>query len=481
MATETGGLIARMRERWLIPVVCLVQLALISLPVWHFGEVIPAITVSLIVVSGIALLTSVTSALLYLCFIASVISSEFYEDHLMLPGNLHFCEALFLVVWGVAFVAWLQERRLGWRRTRLDRPMLVFLGLVVASIGLGLFYGQDVRQVMRDVRYPLYYVLFFIATGFFDLRRRGMFLTVLVISAAVVGVEYLIEFVRTVDLSYAGAFYRVARREGLLLPMGVLVLAAAFLYDTSPVRRMLGGFLLVPIGLALVVTMGRAMWGSLLFGLFCVGGLVLLDRGRNRGRRLLILMLIPVLLLGLGYYFQQITGAGVEDMAAHRLRRTVTEGDLEIQGRLLAYALALEKIWQRPVLGGGHGATISYLRVDEYSRPYVFTSGGVDNTYLTIMMRMGILGVIAFLWIFVRGLRIAYGMFRRTDDPLLKGFCVAFLAVYAALLVYIVTDNTMMGNRLIFWHACFLGILARLDGEADETGGDGGDRKLERG
>ncbi|MDE2888013.1 MAG: O-antigen ligase family protein [Gemmatimonadota bacterium] len=481
MAMEAGGSTARMHGRWLIPAVCLAQLAVIALPAWQFGEVIPLITVSLIVVSGIALMTSVTSALLYLCFIASVISSEFYEEHLMLPGNLHFCEALFVVVWGVAFVAWLQERKLSWRRTRLDRPMLVFLGLVAASIGLGLFYGHDVRQVMRDVRYPLYYVLFFVATGFFDLRRRGTFLAVLVISAAVVGVEYLIEFVRTVDLSYAGAFYRVARREGLLLPMGVLVIAAAFLYDTSPVRRMVVGLLLVPIGLALVVTMGRAMWGGLLFGLFCLGGLVLLDRGRHRGRRLLILLMIPILLLGLGYYFQQFTGAGIEDMAAHRLRRTVTEGDLEIQGRLLAYALALEKIWQRPLLGGGHGTTISYLRFDEYSRPYIFTSGGVDNTYLTIMMRMGVVGVIAFLWIFARGLRIAYGLFRRSDDPRLKGFCVAFLAVYAALLVYIVTDNTMMGNRLIFWHACFLGILARLDGEADETRGDGGGRELEFG
>ena len=481
MQTATGMSTARIREGWVIAAVSIVQLALIALPFWRFGEVIPVITVSLVVVSGIALMASVTSALLYLCFIASVISSEFYEDHLMLPGNLHFCEALFLVVWGVAFVAWLQERRLNRVRTRLDRPMLVFLALVVTSMALGLFYGQDVRQILRDVRYPLYYVLFFVVTGFFDLRRRGLFLSVLVVSAAVVGVEYLVEFVRAVDLSYAGAFFRVARREGLLLPMGVLVLAAAFLYDTSPVRRTVGGLLLVPIGLALVVTMGRAMWGSLLFGLFCVGGLVLLDRGRHRGRRLLILMLIPVLLLGLGYYFQQFTGAGVEDMAAHRLRRTVTEGDLEIQGRLLAYALALEKIRERPVLGGGHGATISYLRVDEYSQPYVFTSGGVDNTYLTIMMRMGILGVVAFLWIFIRGLRIAFGMFRRTDDPLIKGFCAAFLAVYAALLVYILTDNTMMGNRLIFWHACFLGILARLDGEADETGGDGGGGELERG
>ncbi len=481
MAAETGVSTARLYGRWLIPAVCLAQLALIALPAWRFGEVIPVVTVSLVVVSAVALMSSVTSALLYICFIASVISSEFYEEHLMLPQNLHFCEALFLVVWGVAFVAWLQERRLNWRRTRLDRPVLVFLGLVVASMALGLFYGQDVRQMLRDVRYPLYYVLFFVATGFFDLRRRRAFLMVLVISAAVVGVEYLIEFVQAIDLSFAGAFYRVARREGLLLPMGVLVLAAAFLYDTSPVRRMLGGLLMVPIGLALVVTMGRAMWGSLLFGLFCVGGLVLLDRRRHRGRRLLILILIPVLLVGLGYYFQQFTGAGVEDMAAHRLRRTVAEGDLEIQGRLLAYALALEKIWQRPVLGGGHGATISYLRVDEYSQPYVFTSGGVDNTYLTIMMRMGILGVIAFLWIFVRGLRIAYGMFRRTDDPHVKGFCVAFLAVYAALLVYIMTDNTMMGNRLIFWHACFLGILARMDGEGHETGGDGGGGELERG
>ena len=93
-----------------------------------------------------------------------------------------------------------------------------------------------------------------------------------------------------------------------------------------------------------------------------------------------------------------------------------------------------------------------------------------DNLYLTLMLRMGIVGMAAFLWIFIWGLWIAYGLFRRTKDLRVQQFCATFVAIYAAMLVYGLADATMLSNRLTFLHATFLGILARLGGE--EKDGD---------
>ena len=73
--------------------------------------------------------------------------------------------------------------------------------------------------------------------------------------------------------------------------------------------------------------------------------------------------------------------------------------------------------------------------------------------------------MVAFLWIFVRGLRVAYRLFRRTESVHRRFISASFFAVYAAMLVYGMVDSTMIGNRLIFLHAIFLGLLAREDVE----------------
>ena len=113
---------------------------------------------------------------------------------------------------------------------------------------------------------------------------------------------------------------------------------------------------------------------------------------------------------------------------------------------------------------------MTYVANDENGVLTVMTLGAVDSTYLTIMMRMGIVGLIAFLWIYVRSIRMAYGLLGRTSQSRVRLFCAAFVAVYSAMLVYGIVDATLIGNRLIFVHVTFMGILARLDiEEADGT------------
>jgi O-antigen ligase len=244
----------------------------------------------------------------------------------------------------------------------------------------------------------------------------------------------------------------------------------AFVYDRGPARKTLVGLTLVPAALALVLTVGRGLWISVAVGLCILAGLVVLDRHtvQSRARRMLILILLPLLVVGVGYLFQQITRTGVAETAMRRVSRAMDyEEDYAVAARMVSYGFTVEKIKQRPFLGGGHGATVSYIQTDE-AVPYVFTTGTVDNLYLTLMLRMGIVGLVAFLWIFLRAGRVAYRLFQRSEDPTVRLFCAAFLTVYGAMLVYGMADATMMSNRLIFFHATFLGILARLDRESED-------------
>ena len=443
----------------LLVLVCSVQILLIALP-FFVNDALAAILV-LILLSAIALFGSLTLSVLYLCFTAAVVPSWIYEDYLLLPLDLKFYEGLLVVVMGIAYLNYLLEGRWNWRRhTFLDRPMCVLLGLVIFSCLLGLIYGQSLSQMLRDVRYPLYYSLFFVVTWFFNVRWFSTFLYLFLLIATIVGIEYLFEFLLQVDTDIAGGFVRVARLEGIVLPMGMLIIAAILLFEARAYRRAWAWSAILPIGLALILTMGRGMWISLFVGLGSLAVLTTLDKQSRRLSRLIIVALMPLLLLAMGYVFQQQTRAAVSDIALDRVTRSVEA----VSGRLISYGNALEKIRQRPLLGGGHGETVTSL-VTFPPPPQMLTVGAVDNVYLTIGLRMGLVGVAAFLWLFGFALWRAYLLFQQSSDTHVRLFCASFIAIYAALLVYGMADATLFANRLIFIHATFLGLLARLVAE----------------
>ncbi len=445
----------------LLVLVCFGQVLLIALP-FLVNDALAAILV-LSLLSAIALFSSLTLSVLYLCFTAAVVPSWFYEDYLLLPLDFKFYEGLLTLVMGIAWLNYLLESRWNWRRhTFLDQPMCVLLGLVVFSCLLGLIYGQSISQMLRDVRYPLYYTLFFVVTWFFDVRRFSTFLHLFLFIAAIVGIEYLLEFLLQVDTDIAGGFVRVARLEGIVLPMGMLIIAAILIFEARAYRRAWAWGAILPIGLALILTMGRGMWIALFVGLGSLAALTVLDKQAppRRLSRLFVVALVPLLLLAMGYIFQQQTRAAVSDIALDRVTRSVEA----VGGRLISYGKALEKIRQRPLLGGGHGETVTSL-VTFPPPPEIIIVGAVDNVYLTIGMRMGLVGVAAFLSVFGFALWRAYRLFQQSSDARVRLFCAAFIAIYTALLVYGMADATLFANRLIFIHATFLGLIARLVAE----------------
>jgi O-antigen ligase len=455
------------RNLLLLMLVCLAQVLLISVP-FYFSEFLSVILI-LTIISVVGLIGSITLSVLYLCFIAAVIPTWVYDEILLLPMDFKFYEGIFAFILGTSVVIWMLQGRLNWSyRTRLDRPVIVLIGMLVFSMGLGLFYGQSVSQMLRDVRYPLCYGMFFVVTWFFDHRKSQTFLYMVIGAAVIVGIEYLIEFLAMVNLAISGSFFRVARLEGVLFPVSILSVAAILLMERRLYRRLLIGLALLPIGLALLLTVGRGMWIALFAGLGVLSYLVWVDpMGRHRRWvRLTTVLFIPLVLLVVAFFFQKQTHSGVGDVAIRRITRVAEnyEQDHSIVGRLLVYGIALEEIRKRPIWGGGHGVAIQVMSTEE-ATPTLMTVGGVDSVYLTIAMRMGIVGVGIFLWVFCAGLWRAYQLFLYTKEERVRLFCMVFMAVYAALLVFGIGDATLFVNRLIFIHATFLGILAKLDME----------------
>ena len=451
----------------LLVLTCLLQAAVLVLPIPFMG-VAPVAFLVLIIISAFVVVSSVSNAILFLIFASTVIPGYVSQEYLILPIDFKFAEGLFLAVMFLALLTALKDR-VGLPATQLDRPVTVFLFLVVASCVIGVYLGHSISQLLRDVRYPFYYALFFVVTAFFPRGRHKTLIYVILAISAVVAIEYLAEFLSAINLSISGTFERVARIEGLLLPIGALVIGAAWLYAPGRHVRLVSGLALIPIGLSFVLTVGRGMWISAVAGFGALGLLYLFDRQRVDFRNVLMTVSVPVLIVVMGLAFQAATKTGVVAVAARRLARIQTfEEDHSISGRLVSYQNALTKIARRPIVGGGHGETVSFPVV-KTAVPHVAVLGAVDNVYLTILLRMGGLGLAAFLWIYFRGLRLAYNLFQHSQEQSERFFAAAFVAVYSAMLVYGLADSTLMTTRLIFIHAVLLGVLARLTADREDA------------
>ena len=89
--------------------VCALQVVLIAAP-FFISAILPVVCV-LTLVSAVALFGSITLSVLYLCFVAAVVPSWFYEDYLLLPLDFKFYEGLFALVMGMACLTHLSEGR----------------------------------------------------------------------------------------------------------------------------------------------------------------------------------------------------------------------------------------------------------------------------------------------------------------------------------------------------------------------------------
>ena len=460
-------------NRYLLVCAGLLQIVLVATPIYFAPQVfwaVPALALAL----GFFLFS--VERTLWLLLIVTIALPASLLASLVLPGGLRLQEGFLLLACFFALIDWVYRRDLRILHTAADGPVLAFLLVVVFSVAVGFLHGNSVSVIWRDARFPLYFITFFLVTNFVDaesaLRRYA---PLLVLLGLLVALEYVLEFVGAIDLSVGDSFVRVARLQGMVLPLALLLLVSQLVFAPQRWGKPLLLALFFPIGLAFVLTVGRSMWASFAIGLFCIGYMhSRLRGGGSRWRAVLLIAMMLALLVGTVFFFQRFTGAAVGAHVFERSRSLVEyDENVHVLGRLFSYAVALESIARHPIIGNGHGTTLMLLNFDEEMLRFEWTRAWtVDNLYLTILLKMGLLGFVTFFWMYARTMRLAWRAFHDSRDANARAFCAAVFAMLVGLLALGIGNASMVNGRFALVYAALFALVAvvakgALEGKRD--------------
>ena len=392
---------------------------------------------------------------------------------LVLPGGLRLQEGLVLAAGLFALIDLVYRRGLRLEVSAADVPVLCFLGATLLSVAVGFAHGHAGSQILRDMRYPFYYAAFFLVTNFVDRRAvLDLFAPVLVLCGFAVGVEYILEFLGAIDLSVGTRFVRVVRLQGVVLPLAMLLVANQFIHNPGRYGRPLLVAVMLPIGLAFVLTVGRGMWVGVGVGLLCstlLRHFSLPRAARSAWKPVLLVGGVLAVLVGTAVLFERFTGAAI---GAHAFERSLTfvdyQRDAPILARLLSYGTTLKAIAAHPILGHGQGATLNIMSLDPDTRlPEMIKAATVDSLYLALWWKMGLAGLLGFVWLYWRVGQRAWNAFKTSRDPQVRVFAAGAVAVMAGMAVLGLSDASMAMSRFALVFACFFGLVIVATEESD--------------
>lgn len=446
----------------LIPALCGIQLLLITVPaLWsiNYSWIVSAGVVALV---GLAFSTRRT--LIALTVLTIVLPDPIYKS-ISLPMGLRLAEILLIAAFLFCLIDIFYRRDLVVTRSSADLLLLGFLTVAVLSVGVGLYHEHDTSTIFRNARFPLYYAVVFLVVQSIDRETvLRIFVPLLVLSAAAVAAGYILEFLGAIDLSAGERFFRVARRQGIILPVALLLIVNLVLFAPQRYGRLTLVLLFLPIGLALVLTVGRAMWVSFALGLVISMWLRHGEGSMAKTRLWLGVMLTLItlaFLVGSVLLFQRFTGTAITAHAVERSRTFVDYSrDVQVVGRLLGYTRALEAIAEHPILGSGQGKTLTFYSfnpdADEFE---TWRSWTLDSLYLTLWLKMGLPGTILFLWLYLHILRCARSTFTGSDDPSVRCFASAMIASLVAMLALGISDGSLVNGRFAIVFAVLFGLV----------------------
>ena len=467
MTTFVPSNLLNPQDRRLIAMACVVQCVVVAMPALWSVYYVPLI--SGLLLSAGAMVFSVKRCLVVILVSTVALPTPLLE-FLRIPFGFKLTEVLLIVTFLFLTIDIVFVRNLRLTRTRGDTLVLLFILLTLLSALVGIYYGNDVKgSIVRNLRYPLYYLAFFIATQALDPRDGARLVApLLILSGLAVGMQYILEFLGAIDLSMGERFFRVVRRQGIVLPIALLLIANCFIHSPKRFGRLLLVLAFLPIGLAFALTVGRGMWVAFAVGL--IATLWLRHRGlpvrqRRAWRAVVFATVVFSTLVGSVLLFQRVTGAAITAHAVERSRTFVDyTRDVQVLGRLMGYSEALKEISERPIVGSGQGKTLDFYSFNpDNSQFETWNAWTVDSLFLTLWLKMGIVGLIVFVLLCVRLLLDALRQFNVAIDPDTRFFSAGTFSVLVAMMVLGIADGSMINGRFAIVFAILFGAMVRTN------------------
>ncbi len=364
---------------------------------------------------------------------------------------------------GVGLLAWLAKIILSGRvklvYTPLNLPILAYVLTQAISVVLSPYRAQSFRALGEEWLLLIFFLMVNNLEG--EEKIRKLF-RILISVSTLVALYAIWQHYTGLDL-YRGR--TLEPRGGVFLSLGlfdhhltfggyymlVFLLSSAFLLGVrrSGWAKVMDLVSPIVIGLALVFSYARSAWLGAVSGIFTLGLL--------RGRKFAILLLVGLVLLCLLVYV-------IEPTSWDRIKEISLSKDKPESTRIRLWLTSINMIKDKPIWGVGLG---NFNRLfDRYKvEGFYDTTCHPHNDFLNVAVNSGILGLLAYLWIWVAFFRSTLRSVRRGERrtfvqaaqmagvAAIAGFLVAglFQCYYTDaevnMLLMFILGSTMILNR----------------------------------
>lgn len=456
IALEIGKILAKEN---IIPIAIFLLLE-ISLIVLSFT--IPRI--NLLIVGGvIAFLTllfifsgtdHILKSIIILILIATIPFTEFVLEFFQL--KIHDF-AILIVLTVILLKLLVGKQRYFVFPTKIGKPLLFFIAMVIFTSLLGFLNDHSLSHNLHQVRYLIYYSLFFIIVYFIRDGKQVKWLGFIIIfSSFVVAIEYI-----TVVLA-TGSFSRISQHNVYLLYVAFPLLFSLLLYSNSKNYKVVSMVVLIPIIIAIIFSRSRTGWVCFIIELFVLLLLFLLDKGLKPKYILtstMVLMSTIFVITVLWGRLYQLKGLKTQLSSRIESYEDIT-GDYAFLMRIELNSYAIQKYLKHPVIGSGLGDIVKYRIFSNFferdQSPEVIW---IDNTYLNFLWKTGTIGFVIFLWLYYTFLGRSYYVFKNTKDQFAKWFSLGIFATFLAFQFYALMAPVLDKYRLNIIWAIIMGII----------------------
>lgn len=372
-----------------------------------------------------------------------------------------------LALFVLFFLAWCIHLLL--KKERIERPpyarALLFVGL---CIGWGVLQGFLQHHRPTDVFFDVngyLFLLLVLPVAAIVPRRLPLERVLEVLSASVILMfvqtyatlavfshEYsfvvtVYKWLRDTRLfeitAYAHNFFRIFSQAHLYSMVAMFLFGALLLLRREWSKRdwTMIVVTLVAASMSLLISFSRSFWLSA--GLAVVVALFLLRRTPNFWKKcvrigvvvLLAAVLETAAMSFVANYPYLLNRPGGES-TLNLLRRRSSQNDEALASRYALLGPLVKEAVRHPVIGSGFGTTVTFISSDPR---IVRQTGGIRTTYalewgfLDFWLKMGAIGLAAWVYLFATLLRNTWGFFRTNDglrsSPILFGFFMALIAL----------------------------------------------------
>ena len=375
---------------------------------------------------------------------------------------------LFFSLMAAIFLRLLVSRDYRFVKTPLDIPLLIFaIAVIIGAATATSLHGINFSHTTPEARILLYYVIFFPVTNLIrsegQLNRliRGLFLIGILIALMMIGQAIFGPSINLIDQSSlrgGGEVIRFYHPGTLVVYLTLMVLLCSLAIRVDDHRRYWKFFLVIILGIALLLTLGRNL---LISAAISLGVLAILLRKRRLSRLVVNGVFIAALASGI-FAAIQILGIKLNILQyssqyisrfTHLFTTSLFSPEETLAWRWNEVRYAWPKLMGSPILGIG---------LQTPYRPPFYAGdpllGFIHNAYLWLWLKTGLLGLMTFLWLSFRFLSRGFRNWRTIPESFLRTTILGLTLMFLSMLISNLVQPNLVSNLSTAVFGAILGI-----------------------